>query len=193
MSEDQSGRSSLSGDAMSAQSYAMLAHAIFKASSFESPLAAKPTIIVCTMPYLAAIGLRRAGRTNNQSKGDKQSHAIAHHRRILPFSFSVVRLPVEAGGLASASHIRDVPCATSNASGPRWRGCTTTTTAFSTRPSVFTTPALLIANGVDSAAFGMTVNPTVATRAPNKDLSASCVDQLLSLVCSSFEIEPSRA
>jgi hypothetical protein len=58
------------------------------------------------MLYLAAIGLRRAGRTNNQSKGDKQSHAIARHRRILPFFVfrqSDCRLKLE-GWLAPATY-----------------------------------------------------------------------------------------
>jgi hypothetical protein len=67
------------------QFVAMPVHAVFQTSGFEPPLVAEPTIIVRAMPYLVTISLRRAGSTNDQSKGDKQSHAIARHGRVLPF------------------------------------------------------------------------------------------------------------
>jgi hypothetical protein len=72
------------GDTLVGQLVAMSAHAVFQASGFETPLAAKSTIIVCTVSYLASIGLCGARSKSHQSKGDKQSNAIARHQNILP-------------------------------------------------------------------------------------------------------------
>jgi len=70
------------------QFVAVLAHAVFQASGFESPLMAKFPIIVRAVLYVFVTGLRRADAANNECNGDKQCRAIACHLRILPFRSS---------------------------------------------------------------------------------------------------------
>jgi hypothetical protein len=68
-----------------AQIIAVPPHAVFQTSSFQSPLATEPTVILCA---LSLTGHGRARGKDNHGKADEQCRAIVGHQ----YSFSLLWL-----------------------------------------------------------------------------------------------------